>query len=85
MRKSILMVALLVLAAGCMKKAQEAPRQLSERQRDSLIGVSQIPGGFVVTRALAASDSSAARANRMGRDLQKTDDSQAQDSQGSPP
>ena len=84
MRKGILMVALLVLAAGCMKKA-EAPRQLSERQRDSLIGVSQIPGGFVVTRALAVSDSSAARANRMGQDLQRTGDSQAQDSQGSPP
>ena len=49
---------------GCAK--QEPPRRtLSEHERDSLIGVSGLPGASVVNRALAEQDSAAKRAARM--------------------
>lgn len=56
---------LLALAlASCAREA--APRRaLTERERDSTLGKSVLPGGAVVTRALAVSDSEAARAQRM--------------------
>ena len=47
--------------AGCAK-TESPSRQLTERERDSTLGKSAIPGGAAVTRALAVSDSAAARA-----------------------
>ncbi|MEP7028548.1 MAG: hypothetical protein ABI960_08125 [Candidatus Eisenbacteria bacterium] len=49
---------------SCSPKA-EPHRALSERERDSTLGKSVIPGAAGVTRALEASDSAAARAQRM--------------------
>lgn len=50
--------------ASCAQKA--APhRELTERERDSTLGKSILPGASVVTRAMEVSDSSAARAQRM--------------------
>ena len=60
-RTLVVLAALAALALGCVQKSAP-PRQLSERERDSLIGVSGLPGGTVVTRALSTSDSMGARA-----------------------
>jgi hypothetical protein len=53
-----------LFATGCGRKDEPPPRTLSQRQRDSLIGVSGLPGSGAVTRALAMQDSAAARAAR---------------------
>lgn len=62
-----LVVALAVtalLAAACGGGGPSQQRTLTERERDSTLGKSAIPGGAAVTRALATSDSMAARAQR---------------------
>jgi hypothetical protein len=57
-------LALAVTAGACTKDA--GPRRaLTERERDSTLGKSVIPGGAAVTRALAVSDSATARSLRM--------------------
>ncbi len=53
-----------LLAAGCGGGGESAHRELTERERDSTLGKSAIPGGAAVTRALDTSDSMAARAAR---------------------
>jgi hypothetical protein len=50
--------------ASCAQKA-EPRRELTERERDSTLGKSVIPGAAAVTRSLEVSDSAAARASRM--------------------
>jgi len=61
-------VALALIAASalasCAQKS-EPRRELTERERDSTLGKSVIPGAAAVTRTLEASDSAAARAGRM--------------------
>jgi hypothetical protein len=54
------------VAAGlaCSKKNEsEAPRTLTQAQRDSAIAASQLPGAGVVGKALEVADSAKARAN----------------------
>ena len=52
--------------AGCGAHEQKASKELTERQRDSIIATEKaLPGSGVVGRALAVSDSEAARAQRM--------------------
>jgi hypothetical protein len=60
----ILAGALLVVAlASCTPMTDEMPKkQLTERQRDSLIGSSDLPGAGVMKRTLDVSDRSANRA-----------------------
>ena len=57
----------LALATALGACAKEGPprRALTERERDSTLGKSVIPGGAAVTRALEVSDSASARAVRM--------------------
>ena len=50
--------------ASCGQRAAER-RELTERERDSTLGKSVIPGAAGVTRALEVSDSASARAQRM--------------------
>ena len=59
-------VAILALAS-CSKHsgADRSRPAMSERQRDSVIAKSRLPGGGTVGRALAASDTAAARAARI--------------------
>jgi len=56
MKRAILIaVAGLIAGAGC-SSGRHATRELSERERDSLIARSQLPGAAVVGRAMAVSD-----------------------------
>ena len=50
---------------GACARKDAATRTLTERERDSTLGQSAIPGGAAVTRALEHSDSAAARAARL--------------------
>lgn len=65
----IRMGSLLVLAltlASCTPMTDEMPKkQLTERQRDSLIGASDLPGASVMKRSLEVSDRSANRSAAM--------------------
>lgn len=58
----ILMAGLLMLAACGGQEGDGTPADtLTQRQRDSVIGASRLPGAGGVRRALEASDSAAAR------------------------
>lgn len=59
----LLVFALIVLTACDSKAADFKPRdQMSQREKDSVLGASSLPGAPVVSRALGASDIGAARA-----------------------
>jgi len=73
-RRSVYSPRLLVVAgmllcalAACSKHsgAERGRSAMSERQRDSTIAKSRLPGGGIVGQALAVSDSTAARAARL--------------------
>ncbi len=53
-----------LVALGCSPKPAAPRRQLSERERDSLIGASDLYGSSVVRSALRMSDTVGARAHR---------------------
>ena len=58
-------VAMAVLAVlGCSTEG-ESPRAHSQRERDSVLGASRLPGAQGVRGALGASDSAAARNARV--------------------
>jgi hypothetical protein len=60
------LVLALATATGCGgDRSKDAPRALSEAERDSVIAESELPGAGVVGRALAVSDSADARARRL--------------------
>ena len=60
MRLGFAMVLLLVAAAGCAPRSQPTARApLTERQRDSILARSSLPGAPVVGRALEVSDRAA--------------------------
>jgi hypothetical protein len=67
MARAIVCAALVLCLIGCSGKKPEkgAGRALSERQRDSVISESKLPGASVVKGAISASDSAAARAKRI--------------------
>ena len=61
-----LLTGALLLIASCVPLTDEMPKkQLTERQRDSLIGHSDLPGAAVVQRSLSISDVSARQAAAM--------------------
>lgn len=68
MHKSVLyaggMSLVAALACGSGEQAETQPK-LTQRQRDSAIGASSLPGARGVTRALDAADSAAARSSRL--------------------
>ena len=68
MRRAWLAALLLLISiAGCTPKqdGEEGKRPRTERERDSVLGASQLPGARVVRGALGASDSAAARNARL--------------------
>lgn len=59
-------LALLLAVAGCSPKSEAGSKPArTERERDSVIGASQLPGAGVVRGALRESDSAAARNGRL--------------------
>ena len=52
----------MLLAASCTRSSDAHNKVLSERQRDSVLAASKLPGAAVVGRALVASDSGASHA-----------------------
>jgi hypothetical protein len=58
------MLILLLLAAACTSDSRQA-RPATQRERDSVLGASKLPGAHGVRGALRASDSAAARNVRL--------------------
>jgi hypothetical protein len=53
-------------AAGCSNNdAGEKRAQLTQREKDSILGASQIPGAKAVNRAMISADSASARAAKL--------------------
>ena len=57
--------AVLALAACAKDNADENKRELTQREKDSILGASQIPGAKAVNRAMTSADSATARALRL--------------------
>jgi hypothetical protein len=55
---------LLLVCAACASKKDQAKRPATERERDSMLGASRLPGATGVRGALRAQDSAAARNSR---------------------
>jgi hypothetical protein len=64
-RSGLLAVALLLAAACSSSPGGGAKRPATERQRDSVIGASKLPGATGVRGALRVQDSAAARNARI--------------------
>ena len=66
MKKGLFLLALAVTLASCSGGASDEsaarPDSLTQRQRDSIIGASRLPGAGGVRGALEASDAASARA-----------------------
>jgi hypothetical protein len=56
---------MLVVIGACAPEAGESPKARSQRERDSVLGASKLPGAQGVRGALGASDSAAARNARL--------------------
>jgi len=67
MLRILLFGLVIVVLAGCSGKSETEQNQtgLSQRQKDSLVAESDLPGARVVGKALSISDSAAARAARL--------------------
>jgi len=57
--------ALVVGLSGCAKEEGDIKRDLTRREKDSILGASQIPGARAVKKTLTAADSAAARQARL--------------------
>jgi hypothetical protein len=56
---------LLLTSAACSPQPDGSKRSLSQRERDSVLGASRLPGAAGVRGALRAEDSAAARNARL--------------------
>jgi len=67
MKVLIVFLAVLCFALGCgpKRESEETGHTLSERDRDSTIAVSGLPGGGAVGRALEVADTAAVRSRRL--------------------
>jgi hypothetical protein len=60
-----ILAALLLLLAACGGAAEEPVEALTQRQRDSALAASRLPGAGAIGRALEVSDSMNARTLRL--------------------
>jgi hypothetical protein len=67
LRKILLAIATIVIGAvACGKdESDTSKRELTQREKDSILGASQIPGAKAVKRAITSADSAAARQARL--------------------
>jgi hypothetical protein len=65
MRVTLMVVVLLLTACGGSGGGDTAADTLTQRQRDSMIGASSLPGAGGVRKAQEAADSAAARRARL--------------------
>lgn len=64
--KTVLMLAALAVGlVGCGTGESDSRRELTQREKDSILGASQIPGAKAVKRTLTSADSAAARQARL--------------------
>lgn len=73
MRRLVGGILLLGGLIACQKQGDQQKKQLTERQRDSAIGESKLPGAPGVTGALRVSDSAAARRAREDSIIRSTE------------
>ena len=66
LRKTAFVLATLAVGiSACGKDEDTTKRDLTQREKDSILGASQIPGAKAVKRALTSADSAAARQARL--------------------
>ena len=65
LRKSVFALAVVVGLGGCARDEGDVKRDLTRREKDSILGESQIPGARAVKKTLTAADSAAARQARL--------------------
>lgn len=65
MRRLLIMAAALLAVAGCAKGERTQAKELTQRQRDSILATEPLPGAGVVGSALKASDRAASDAERL--------------------
>jgi len=63
--RAFTLAALVVGLSACTKDEGDARRDLTQREKDSILGASQIPGAKAVKRTLTSADSAAARQARL--------------------
>jgi hypothetical protein len=61
----LVIVALAIGITACAKDEPDVRRDLTQREKDSILGASQIPGAKAVKRAITSADSAAARQARL--------------------
>jgi hypothetical protein len=64
-RTTALASAALLVVCACASAKDQSKRPATERERDSVLGASQLPGATGVSGALRAQDSAAARNSRL--------------------
>ncbi len=66
MYRILIAIVVLVSIASCTGTAGDSSKEkLTQRERDSILAETDLPGAGVVGKAIEASDSSAARARRL--------------------
>ena len=63
--KTLTLAALGLGLIGCGTGESDSRRDLTQREKDSILGASQIPGAKAVKRSLTSADSAAARQARL--------------------
>ena len=63
-KRSVVLAGLLLWCGACGGDDQPPRHEMTQRERDSVIGASRLPGARGVRGALEASDSAAARRRR---------------------
>jgi uncharacterized lipoprotein NlpE involved in copper resistance len=64
-KTALTLVAVVVALSACAKDEGDVKRDLTRREKDSILGASQIPGARAVKKTLSAADSAAARQARL--------------------
>ena len=64
-RFGLIVAAVALGASACSKDEPEVKRDLTQREKDSILGASTIPGAKAVKRAMTSADSAMARQSRL--------------------